>query len=173
MTVVELFNFCREYHEEILTGLGGVAGWYGQLMKDRLQRQRNVIDAEQLENEQLSLALNRERFLTDRLTELGAENETLWRRLYLRERATSEYHSAALTAQRLVNRLEIRLRVPVTVFPDLPEFPPSGDKMAAPPAADERGEHYAPTNDPSSTCRPVGGRETATGKTDNRPAEGN
>lgn len=174
MNLGEMIALWQQYHEAILAGLGGVAGWYGQLAKNRLQRQRNVIDAEQLENEQLSLALNRERFLTDRLTELGAENETLWRRLYLRERATSEYHSAALTAQRLVNRLEIRLGVPVTVFPDLPEFPPSGDKKAAPPAADERGEHYGDDKNPFGTPgSPVGGGKTPTGKTDNRPPAGN
>ncbi|MCX8666420.1 hypothetical protein J3T99_02105 [Acetobacteraceae bacterium B3987] len=126
MNVVELLSFLREYHEAILTGVGGVAGWYGKQMKNRLRWQRNVIDAEQLENEQLRLALDRERFLTDRLTVQGQEAEMLWRRLYDREGVISEYHSAALAAQRQVNEMEIKAGLPETVFSDLPGFPPEG-----------------------------------------------
>ncbi len=141
MTIGELLSFLRDYHEVILTGVGGVAGWYAQLTKARLQRQRNVIDAEQLENEQLALALNRERFLTDRLTVQGQEAEMLWRRLYDRESVIKEYHSAALLARRQVNELEIRVGLPETVFPDLPDFPPEDEGKAEHPVA-ERGEPY-------------------------------
>ena len=152
-----LIDLFRQYHEAILTGVGGVVGWYGQVMKDRLQRQRNVIDAEQLENEQLALALNRERFLTDRLTVQGQEVEMLWRRLYDRESVIKEYHSAALLAQRQVNEMEIRGGMPETVFPDLPDFPPEdeGSKMAERDSAlHERGER---SDDGNKTGRSPGG----------------
>lgn len=175
MNIVELFSFLRDYHEAILTGVGGVAGWYGQQVKNRLQRQRNVIDAEQLENEQLALALNRERFLTDRLTVQGQEAEMLWRRLYDRESVIKAYHSAALAAQRQVNEMEIRAGLPQTVFADLPEFPPeNGGKTAAHPA-NERGEPYddadGSTNS-SKTGSPVGGWEKGSSQDGNRPAAG-
>lgn len=132
-----------------------------------------MIDAEQLENEQLALALNRERFLTDRLTELGTECDVLWRRLYEREGVIKEYHSAALAAQRLVNGMEIRMGVAVTVFPGLPEFPPAAEeKMAAGQAANERGEPYDKpdgSKNGSETGSPVGGRKEAASQDDNRP----
>ncbi|MUH02194.1 hypothetical protein GM609_01595 [Bombella sp. ESL0387] len=169
-----LIDLFRQYHEAILTGIGGLAGWYGQVMKDRLQRQRNVIDAEQLENEQLALALNRERFLTDRLTVQGQEAEMLWRRLYERERVIKEYHSAALSAQRQVNELEIRGGLPETVFPDLPDFPPEDGRKAEHPAT-ERGEHYDDA-DGNKTGRPpgstVGRWEKTSGQKGDRPTEG-
>lgn len=157
MIYADLIAWFQQYHEWILSAAGGLAGWYGNLAKNRLQRQRNVIDAEQLENEQLALALNRERFLTDRLTVQGQEAEMLWRRLYDRESVIKEYHSAALSAQRQVNELEIRAGLSATVFPDLPDFPPEdeGSKMAeARSALNERGER---SDDGNKTGRSLPG----------------
>lgn len=175
MNVVELIGFLREYHEAILTGVGGVAGWYGQQVKNRLQRQRNVIDAEQLENEQLKLALDRERFLTDRLTVAGSETEMLWRRLYDRERVIKEYHSAALAAQRQVNEMEIRSRLPETVFPDLPDFPPENEGMMAEHPATTNEEPYDDANGNKRCGSPsshVGGGKAVAGQEGDRTPKG-
>ena len=164
MTLAELLLFVRDYHEAILTGLGGITGWYGQQVKNRLQRQRNVIDAEQLENEQLALALNRERFLTDRLTIQGQETEMLWRRLYDREGVIKAYHSAALAAQRQVNEMEIRSGLPQTAFPDLPDFPPENERNMYDDAAGNK------TGSPPA--RSVGRWEKVAGQEDNFPTAG-
>lgn len=171
MTPLDLLNLAKEY-EGLFAGFGGViAGWFGQLAKNRLQAQRNTIDAEQLENEQLALALSRERFLTDRLNYLVSDTETLWRRLYEREGVVKEYHSAALSAQRLVNELEIKLGRSLTIFPDLPDYPPADDETVD--TTNECGEPYcaehSQTSKPSS---PVGRRQENISKEDNRSSAG-
>lgn len=75
---------------------------------------------------------------------------------------------------RQVNEMEIRAGLSPIVFPDLPDFPPSGDKMAGTVPADERGEHYEfGKNGGGTPGSPVGGGETPAGKTDSRPPAGN
>lgn len=174
MTIFELFSFFKEYEGVIGTFGGGVVGWLGQNAKNRLQAQRNTIDAEQLENEQLALALSRERFLTDRLNDLVEDTETLWRRLYEREGVVKAYHSAALAARRMVNELEIKLGRNLTIFPDLPDYPPADDEEVGCPTKNERGEPYyverSQSSDPSS---PMGGWKEVTSQKDNRSPKRN
>ncbi|GBQ08967.1 hypothetical protein AA15669_1989 [Saccharibacter floricola DSM 15669] len=122
---LDVLSLLKDYEGIFMTVGGGVLGWWGQIAKNRLQRQRNEIDADGLDNEQLKLALERERFLTDQLNLFDAGYAMLWERLYDRENVIKDYHSAALSAQRQVHALEIRLDVPLTPFPDLPEFPPN------------------------------------------------
>ncbi|MXV43891.1 hypothetical protein GS501_02340 [Saccharibacter sp. 17.LH.SD] len=176
MQWLAILQWFQQNREAFFVGISGVAGWFSNVAKNRLQSQRNAIDAEQLENEQLALALNRERFLTDRLNDLVSETEALWRRLYDRESVIKEYHSAALGAQRLLNELEIKVGRPVTLFPDLPEFPPNTEKAVRQAAKEERGEPYDNEHEdrhPSLSSSPMGRGEAPIGKDNHRTPTNN
>ncbi|MXV35854.1 MULTISPECIES: hypothetical protein [unclassified Saccharibacter] len=174
--LLDLLNIVKDYEGAFMTIGGAVLGWWGQIAKNRLQRQRNEIDANNLENEQLKLALERERFLTDKLNLWGASYTMLWERLYDRESVIKDYHSAALSAQRRVNELEIRLGASVTMFEELPEFPPEDPAQWAaqcPPSPQNRDDHHDNTDPhtPRTSSSPLGGRQAPSRQEDHRSAK--
>ncbi|KXV51698.1 hypothetical protein AD945_00030, partial [Gluconobacter albidus] len=65
--------FWQEWGSTIEWGAAAVGGWWAKAAANRLQAQRNKIDATQAATEQMRLSLDRERSLTERVLTYAAQ----------------------------------------------------------------------------------------------------
>lgn len=119
-----LTTFWHEWGSTIEWGAAAVGGWWAKAAANRLQAQRNKIDASQAETERMRLSLDRERSLTERVLAYAAQTQSTWRTLYQREAVLIEYHAAAIGARLRVHEMEAAQNKPQTKFEPLPGYPP-------------------------------------------------
>ena len=156
-----IFDFWNEWGSAIEWGAAALGGWWAKAAANRIQMQRNTIDAGRAETERMRLSLDRERSLTERVLSYSAQMQAVWRLLYQREAVLIEYHAAAIGARLRVHEMEAAQSQPQTKFEPLPGYPPvdtpiQNTLLTQPDVAIVTGDQAASTADP--------GAETPTGK---------
>lgn len=119
-----LISFWHEWGSTVEWGAAAIGGWWAKAAANRIQSQRNTIDASVAENERMRLSLDRERSLTERVLTYAAQMQATWRILYQREAVLIEYHSAAIGARLKLHEMEAAQNRPQTAFDPLPGYPP-------------------------------------------------
>lgn len=119
-----LTAFWHEWGSTIEWAAAAFGGWWAKAAANRLQAQRNTIDASLADTERMRLSLDRERSLTERVLTYAAQMQATWRTLYQREAVLIEYHAAAISARLRVHEMEASQNKPQTAFDPLPGYPP-------------------------------------------------
>ncbi|EHH67667.1 hypothetical protein [Gluconobacter morbifer] len=150
-----LSTFWHDWGSAVEWAVAAIGGWWAKAAANRIQTQRNAIDATKAETEQMKLSLDRERSLTERVLQYAAETQESWRILYQREAVLIEYHAAAIGARLRVHELEAQKGLPPTKFDPLPGYPPVSDGprntlLTLPDAAAVAGDQAASTADPGA-----------------------
>ena len=153
--------FWHEWGTTIEWAAAAFGGWWAKAAANRIQAQRNAIDATQAETDRMRLSLDRERSLTERVLTYAAQMQATWRILYQREAVLIEYHAAAIGARLRVHEMEATLGRPQTDFEPLPGYPPvapptQNTLITQPDVVVVTGDQAASTADP--------GASTPTGK---------